>query len=217
MASFAQTERAALCDTLDRLGPDSPTLCEGWNTHDLVVHLLIRENRPDAAAGVLLKPFEGYLHKVEGEIGRAPWTDQVDRLRHGPPRWSPMRVGAVDEAANTAEFFIHHEDVLRGADPAARRDLGTNAENELWRALGRMGRALLRKSPVGVDARCEGQRERPLTRAGHGEGRVVLSGRTSEVLLRTFGRGVEDPSVVSVEIDGEPAAVAAFTAYTPGF
>ncbi len=36
-------ERAALCDTLERFGPDAPTLCEGWQTIDLAAHLVARE------------------------------------------------------------------------------------------------------------------------------------------------------------------------------
>lgn len=217
MTSLAQSERAALCATFDALGPDSPTLCEGWTNRDLAVHLRVRESRPDAAAGMLLKPLAGHQRSVEQQIGSTPWPDLVEQIRQGPPRWSPFQIGAVDELANTAEFFVHHEDALRGADPTARRDPSPEMEDALWGALGRMGRVLLRRSPVGVDVRCAGQKERPLTRAGQGDGRVTLTGRTSEALLRTFGRGVDDPRVVDVEIDGEPEAVAQFAAYSPGF
>ncbi|MEV4089519.1 maleylpyruvate isomerase N-terminal domain-containing protein, partial [Nonomuraea fuscirosea] len=41
--THARGERAALCDLLDRLGPDEPTLCAGWTTADLAAHLAIRE------------------------------------------------------------------------------------------------------------------------------------------------------------------------------
>src|SRR5690606_1471098 len=46
MSTDASRERAALCDLLSRLGPDQPTLCEGWTTRDLAAHLLLRERRP---------------------------------------------------------------------------------------------------------------------------------------------------------------------------
>ena len=52
--SVASDERAALCDLLDELGPDQPTLCEGWQTRDLAAHLVVREHRLDAAPGILL-------------------------------------------------------------------------------------------------------------------------------------------------------------------
>src|ERR1700730_2184013 len=41
-----QAERAALCDLFLQVGPDAPTLCEGWDTYDLAAHLVIRERKP---------------------------------------------------------------------------------------------------------------------------------------------------------------------------
>ena len=52
MVSIADTERAALCDLLDELGPDAPTLCEGWTTRDMAVHLYVRDRDPKAWAGI---------------------------------------------------------------------------------------------------------------------------------------------------------------------
>src|SRR5262245_9679824 len=46
VTSFYRRERAALCDLLDRVGPDRPTLCEGWTTNDLAAHLWVRESDP---------------------------------------------------------------------------------------------------------------------------------------------------------------------------
>jgi uncharacterized protein (TIGR03083 family) len=56
--SYSRDERLALCTLLDKTGPDAPTLCEGWNTGDLAAHLVLRERRPDAAAGVIGSPAE---------------------------------------------------------------------------------------------------------------------------------------------------------------
>ena len=58
-------ERAALCDTMEKVGPDAPTLCEGWLTIDLAAHLCAREARSDAAIGIVLGgPFERHLQNV---------------------------------------------------------------------------------------------------------------------------------------------------------
>ena len=38
--SFAKTERNQLGELLLEVGPEAPTLCEGWNTRDLATHLL---------------------------------------------------------------------------------------------------------------------------------------------------------------------------------
>ena len=46
--------RRTLCEVFDDVGPDAPTLCEGWATRDLAAHLVVRETRPDAAAGILV-------------------------------------------------------------------------------------------------------------------------------------------------------------------
>src|SRR4029079_18721505 len=49
--SLARRERAALCDLAVEVGPDAPTLCEGWTASDLVAHLLVRERNPVASLG----------------------------------------------------------------------------------------------------------------------------------------------------------------------
>ena len=51
MTGLAQLERQRLSSTLTRVGPDAPTLCEGWRTRDLAAHIVLRERRPDAIAG----------------------------------------------------------------------------------------------------------------------------------------------------------------------
>ena len=47
-------ERRELCDLFEELGPDAPTLCEGWTTDDLAAHLVVRERNPTAGPGILL-------------------------------------------------------------------------------------------------------------------------------------------------------------------
>ncbi len=66
--SYSREERLALCGLLEKTGPDAPTLCEGWNTGDLAAHLVLRERRPDAAAGILGGPLAGYTTRVQNRI-----------------------------------------------------------------------------------------------------------------------------------------------------
>lgn len=40
---FDAIEREQLCDLLDGLGPDAPTILDVWTTHDLAAHLVLRE------------------------------------------------------------------------------------------------------------------------------------------------------------------------------
>ena len=53
--SLASRERAQLTDLFGEVGPDAPTLCEGWDTRDLAAHLHLRETSP-LAIGIVVKP-----------------------------------------------------------------------------------------------------------------------------------------------------------------
>ena len=83
--SYSREERRALCALLDETGPDAPTLCEGWTTGDLAAHLVLRERRPDAAAGVAGGPLAGYTARVQQRIragSRSPtWCGPSGRAR----------------------------------------------------------------------------------------------------------------------------------------
>src|SRR4051794_10763313 len=111
MTGFARTERQALCDTLDAIGPDAPTLDEGWTARDLAAHLVLRESRPDASLGIVLAPFAGWTDRVQRGIAAGDWPALVQRLRSGPPHWSPYSLPGVDERVNLVELVVHHEDV----------------------------------------------------------------------------------------------------------
>src|SRR3954454_24263736 len=113
MTRYAQDERRALFDTLLATGPDAATLCEGWTTRDLATHLVLRDRRPDAQLGQLVPFLADHAATVTASVHDADWADLVASVGSGPPSWSPARLGPVDEAINTAEFFVHHEDVRR--------------------------------------------------------------------------------------------------------
>src|SRR4051795_13382556 len=95
----AADERQALSSLLQDLGPDAPTLCEGWTTRDLAAHLVVREHRPDAALGIVASPLAAHGEKVRLATAGRPWDELVSAVRAGPPMWSPMRIAAVDRAA----------------------------------------------------------------------------------------------------------------------
>ena len=149
--SYSREERLALCALLDKTGPDAPTLCEGWTTGDLAAHLVLREHRPDAAAGVTGGPLAGYTARVQQRIrARTPFPELVRMIRSGPPLLSVMALPGVDELANAVEFFVHHEDVRRAAPGWEPRELSSGESDMLWHRL-RMARFMLRKAPVGVE------------------------------------------------------------------
>jgi len=90
MTSLAKRERYAIAQTLRNLGPDAPTLCEGWTSFDLLVHLISRENRPDAAIGILIPAFSQYSKKVAEDIKQRGFENLVQEFEDGPKQFSPL-------------------------------------------------------------------------------------------------------------------------------
>ena len=90
--SVAQRERAALVETMRAVGPEAPTLCEGWKTRDLAAHLVIREYRPDAAPGILIPFFASHTEKVQNQVAEQGWDELVDKVASGPPVYSPFKL-----------------------------------------------------------------------------------------------------------------------------
>src|ERR1700733_15467942 len=107
--TYAQQERAALAALPHEAGPDGPTLCEGWQTRDLVAHLVLRERRPDAAVGVMGGPLAGYTARVQRQyLDRYSYAELIEQFRSGPPHLSVFAIPGADEAANSVEYFVHH-------------------------------------------------------------------------------------------------------------
>lgn len=206
--SVASVERAALIDLMERLGPDAPTLCAGWKTKDLAAHLLVRERRPDAAPGILIKPLAGLTDRAMRGYAERPWPEVLHMLRAGPPRWSPFSMRLVGDRANVAEFFVHHEDIRRGGPQWQPREPDAHRDAVLWKLLVGMGRLYYRHSPVGVVLRRPDGVEHAVRT---GPRPVVVIGEPGEILLHAFGR-----DAVKLEFEGDPADVAALQASARG-
>src|SRR5437879_4174051 len=175
--AFSRDERAALCQLLAEVGPDAPTLCEGWTTRDLAAHMVARERRPDSGPGLVLSSLAGWTERVRrGELAK-PYEELVAELRGGPPRWSVFGLPATDALLNTVEFFVHHEDVRRAQPGWEPRELSPAFEEDLWRRLRPSAPRLLRRVRVGI------QLHRPdglTAQARAGSPRVDLVGPASE-------------------------------------
>ena len=210
--SYSRDERLALAALLEETGPGAPTLCTGWQTGDLAAHLVLRERRPDAAAGVLGGPLAGHTARVQRRLSaRMTYAQLVQAFRNGPPRLSPLALPGMDERANTVEYFVHYEDVRRARPGWEPRDVDPGLSEELWRHL-KMARFLLRKAPVGVElARDSGGED-----AGHyrvtvknATPVVTVIGSPAELTMWAAGR----TSAANVRFDGTDAAVTKLTAW----
>lgn len=204
MTRFARVERHALCDTFEQVGPDAPTLCSPWLTRDLAAHLVVRERRPDAAAGIWVPGLAGRAEQVQDGYAAWDWPRLVHQVRTGPPAWSLTSLARVDEAINTAEFFVHHEDVLRGGPGWTARTLPTDLERALWRIVSRTARLQFARARVGV-VLVTPQHGRRQVHAMTDLGTVVLKGTPGELLLYSFGRR----DVAQVDVSGTPEALRA--------
>jgi uncharacterized protein (TIGR03085 family) len=201
MSTHAKRERLLLADLLEASGPDADTLCEGWRTRDLAAHIVLRERRPDAAGGILIKQLAPRLDRVMDEFRAKPYEELIQLIRTGPPRFSPFSLKQIDEASNTVEFYVHTEDVRRAQPDWTPRELDAVFQDTLWSRLERMARMLGRGAPTGlVLRRPDGQ-----TAVAHrGTPVVTVTGEPAELLLFAYGR----QSAARVELDGDADAVA---------
>lgn len=181
------------------VGPDAPTLCDGWTARDLAAHLVIREYRPDAAPGILIPRFADHTAKVQNDVAtRTDWDTLLDKVASGPPIYTPLKL--LDPIANIGEMFIHHEDVRRAQPDWAPRVLEPKLATSLRRTLPLMARMTLAKVPGRVALRtAEGKTVLIL---GSGPA-VTVTGPPEELLLFAVGRDAR------VDFDGDAVAVQA--------
>ncbi|GAB2608306.1 TIGR03085 family metal-binding protein [Streptomyces capparidis] len=201
MSTHAQRERLILADLLESAGPDAATLCDGWRTRDLAAHIVLRERRADAIGGVLIKALAPRMERVQAEIAAKPYDELIRLIRTGPPRLSPFSLKQVDEAANTAEFYVHSEDVRRAQPDWTPREIDPVFADALWKRLETTARVLARRAPVGLVLR----RGNGQTAVAHkGVPVVTVHGEPSELLMFAFGRTAH----ADVESEGDKGAIA---------
>ena len=212
--TYAQEERAALAALLEETGPDGPTLCEGWQTRDLAAHLVLRERRPDAAAGVMGGPLAGYTARMLRRYqDRYSYPELLALLAAGPPRLSVFAIPGADDAANTVEYFVHHEDVRRAAGEWGERPLDPGLSEALWKRL-KGARLFLRGAPTGVVLAREGEGKLDLivaknTGSSSTVPSVTVTGSPAELTMWSMGR----VSAAHVTLDGPDDAVARLEAW----
>jgi uncharacterized protein (TIGR03085 family) len=206
--TYAHDERLALADELEAKGPDAPTLCAGWQTRDLAAHVVVRERRPDAGVGMVGGPLAGYTARVQqGYLDQHSYPELIAMFRSGPPRLSPFALPGADAAANTVEYFVHLEDVRRGADGWTERELPPGLSDALWKRL-KSARLFLRGAPTGI-ALARADASAPAIIAKHAADLVTVAGTPAELTLWSMGRA----RAANVTFDGPDEAVARLTAW----
>ncbi|MGW6913161.1 TIGR03085 family metal-binding protein [Kitasatospora sp. NPDC054939] len=209
MSNHALAERHRLTELLRAAGPDAPTLCSGWTTRDLAAHLVLRERRPDAAAGIRVAPLAGWTARVQSSYAQRPYEELLRLFRSGPPGLSPFALPGADEAANTVEYYVHAEDVRRAGADRQPLALPAGRAEALWRRLPMIARLEGRKSPVRLEL-CHPD-GRSATAGPAGAPVVRVTGEPGELVLFVYGRGAR----TDVVVDGPPDAVAALRHVLP--
>ena len=202
----SRIERRNLCELFLKIGPDAPTLCEGWTTTDLAAHLVIREHNLLSTPGIMLPgPFAALTERILVKTKSThSYEELVATIGSGPPLlWRPM-----DAMVNLAEYFVHHEDVRRGDGNNTPRPLAAVkvVEDALWRMLTRGGKLLTRKfKGFGLDLVRDGG---DTVHARTGDQVAILTGRPGELILYLMGR----KTAAQVEFAGPDEALAALRA-----
>ncbi len=194
-------ERSRLCDLLDVLGPDAPTVLDGWTTRDLAAHLYLREHDPVAGPGMVIAgPWARLAERHRQAAARRDYVELVAAVRSGPR--GVFRLGWLRRVPNLNECFVHHEDVRRanGGQPRAldlamNDALWANVRGSAWYLARRFRGAglTLRNTVSGAETRVRG-----------GQPSVRVTGDPGELLLFLFGRD----NIAEVTFDGAPTAVA---------
>lgn len=197
MTNPAQTERQTICELFTRYGPDAPTLCAGWTTRDLAAHLVVRDRRPDAAAGILISKLAAYGDRIRLRTAEREWDTLIENIRSGPARLSPLRLSVLDRLANTVEFYVHVEDVRRAQPNVESRHLDPEVRRQLFTMMKRGVRLLARSAQCGLVLHPTG--EQPIV-AKKGEPSVTVSGDIGEIVLFMYGR----QSHAHVDLAGPP-------------
>jgi uncharacterized protein (TIGR03085 family) len=207
VTSHAAAERAALCDLLDSVGPDAPTLCGGWATYDLAAHLALRDRVPAAWPGIALRRLAGRTERIQERFkADHPYPQCVALVRRGAPVWSPMGAPVLSEVTNLVEYVVHHEDVRRAQPDWTPRAVPTALADAVWSQLRLTARAWFRRAPDGV----------LLARAGtdatvaakRGALTVTIEGDPVELLLYAYNRR----AVARVDVRGDDAAISRLAA-----
>lgn len=198
MTSTASEQRQALVSALRAVQADSPTLCEGWTAQDLALHIVIRDSRPDILLGQSLPLIGPRARRAAQTLRATGYENLIQRVEKGPPAAAPQSLRPVADAMNTAEFYIHAQDVLRAGPDAVGSQPGISEESRrrIWRqaasvffplAARKQGRRITFSSPD----------HGAVTRGSARSPELLLRGAPEELALWASGR--DEHAVVEVD------------------
>jgi uncharacterized protein (TIGR03085 family) len=213
MEPMSRTERAALCNAALEAGEDAPTLCGSWTVKDLVIHLLVRERDPLGAPGIVVPRLERLTHRSSRRLAGQDFSSLVERVRSGPPKWSPLSLPPLERAVNVLEYFVHHEDIRRAAAGWQPRELTEREQKAIWKSIAVSGKGLVRPVDAPVEIRWAGDERGRSVALRKGDDPVVVTGAPAELALFLFGRDQH----AGLEFSGAETSLAALHEARLGF
>jgi len=141
-------------------------------------------------------------------LDKYSYPELIALFKSGPPALSAFAIPGADEAANTVEYFVHHEDVRRAAEGWTERPLDAGLTEALWKRL-KGARLFLRSAPTGVVLAREDDGKLDLIVAKAAAPSVTVTGSPAELTLWSMGR----VSAAHVTLDGPDEAVAKLKAW----
>lgn len=205
--------RDDLCDALASVPPDAPTLCAGWNAHDLATHVWQLSHDPVALIVDSVPQFAAAsMQRTRRLQSRTSYAQAVAALREGDGAIACMPGDALEHCRHSiGEYSVHAADVRR-ANGLSTPEPSAELAEQLWRRAIRAGRWLRRASraPIVLE-RVEGAGDEVVVaRARIARGRADARGRSAgatavrgaplELLLWVHGR----ETAADVRIDAGP-------------
>ncbi len=175
-----------LCDALAEVAPTAPTLCEGWDAHDLAVHIWVIKHDPLSWPGIVVPVLEGTTRRRAERLSqRWSYEGLITTLRQESGSIASMPFDRFEgHRHGLGEYYIHTEDVVRVND-LPRRTQTAETEDALWLRARTAGRQLWGRG--GEAVRFEAPDREPFT-IGRGDPLTRVSGLPSEAILWIYGR-----------------------------
>lgn len=201
--SWSMTERWWLARTAEQVGPDAPTLCEGWDARRLLGHLVLRERRPWALGlDLAARRPPGQEPRLSRLLAETPYERLLEQFRSGPPAPSPT--GLMDDRVNLVELVVHHEDLRRAGEvPLPPRERAAGFRAAVWSHLLPLARVRYLRCPVGVVLVVPGG---PRAVVHRGARAVAVVGDPVELTLHALGR----TGAARVDLRGDADTLAAY-------
>ncbi len=161
-----EAARDRFVDAARRVGPDAPTLCEGWSARDLVGHMLVLRDDPLAWPGIGVPALAGLTERRMARATASGYERALASLARRRPWLPPVIDGPRSRwGHHLGEWVVHAEDVVRANElPSYEPDAAT--ADAVWARVQVATRQL------------HGHRERGivLTRTDTGESAAVVRG-----------------------------------------